>query len=78
MGIPQTNPHATSPIAGNQSAIGLVSCELGCGILINRLAKFHQIEDEEEEGHENLNEDEEESERAKDEETEVANGEEEN
>ena len=47
-------------------AIGLVSCGLGCGIPINRLAKFHEIEDEEE------------SEREEDEETEEADGEEEN
>ena len=50
----------------------------GCGIPINRLAKFHQIEDEEEDGHEDLNQDGLESERAKDEEAEVANGVEEN
>ena len=59
-------------------AIGLVACELGCGIPINRLAKFHEIEDEDEDGHEDEKEDEEESEREEDEETEEADGEEEN
>ena len=51
---------------------------MGCGIPINRLAKFHEIEDEDEDGHEDEKEDEEESEREEDEETEEADGEEEN
>ena len=59
-------------------AIGLVACGLGCGIPINRLAKFHEIEDEEEDWHVDEKEDEEESEREEDEETEEADGEEEN